>query len=135
MFKTYAITIQQTSGKVSEVNYNRALDRIVKSLNVKIINRSFETGGVAHRLHVHATIQQYLSHPGLSLTHKMVEDTLQKNQKRAFYFKEIFDPKGWQEYVDKDKKTPPKVLSRSQSAGTFATFDLRKYSSSTSKTI
>ncbi len=126
MAKTYARTIQQSSGKVSEANYNRILNRIEGELDVKIAHRCFEIGGIAKRLHVHATITQSSPHSSV-LTHKMVENILQKNQKRNFCFKEIFDPAGWYAYIEKDQERedpdPPTLKCYC-----FLNFDVRKFS-------
>lgn len=125
MSRTYAITIQQSSGAINVANYNRVLNRIEIALNVEINHRCFETGGLAKRLHVHATITTPPS-LGPVLTHSAVEKILQKNQRKNFVLKEIFDPIGWKRYIEKDQEpeSDPDPLPKCYC---YPSFDVRKF--------
>lgn len=91
----YALTIQQTSGNITEWNYNKALDRLETKYDCKIFPRYFETGKVMKRLHVHALVTQDSSKPKIT-----VMDS-QKNHN--IDFAECQSKQAWLNYSSKDQ--------------------------------
>ncbi len=93
MTNYYALTVTTTSQKpVSEVAYNRSLDRYEKTYNVLIHPRCFEIAPKTRKRHCHCLVTQK---DGL-----IIKDFIgQKNH--MIDFKPVHDRNGWLAYCKK----------------------------------
>lgn len=101
MLRNYALTITQSSGNRSISNYERALDKYASFWGVAIVDRCYETGKVAKRLHVHALVQQDYAQP--IITFDAFRDSIQKNHRTCLDFGIVRSDKGWTHYRNKEK--------------------------------
>lgn len=99
--RTYALTIQQSSGRISIPNYDRALNAYEKALGVKIHPRMYEIGNVQKRLHVHCLVTQDGAKP--ELTEEAVKKVLQKNHRHCLDFGPTRNKHAWLNYIYKDQ--------------------------------